>query len=120
MHCEGTKPVKKNINSLLIHEYEYFEPRSGETLTDTYGRFTELLNDMAMHDKYYDNEDVNKKFIRSLPEMYDKKNTSIGEVNDLDEITMEAVYGKLRAYELEKQQGKGKGEGKTKFFALMI
>ena len=103
VHCEGTKPVKKNMKSLLIQEYEYFEARSGETLTETYDRFTKLLNDMAMHDKYYDNEDVNTKFIRALREMYDEKSTSIREANDLDEITLEAVYGKLRAYELEKQ-----------------
>ena len=68
MHCEGTKPVKKNMKSLLIQEYEYFEAKSEETLTETYDRFTKLQNDMAMHDKYYDNEDVNTKFIRSFPE----------------------------------------------------
>ena len=77
MHCEGTKAVKKNMKSVLIQEYEYFEARSGEALTETYDRFTKLLNEMAMHDKYYDNEDVNTKFIRSLHEMYDEKTTII-------------------------------------------
>ena len=120
VHCEGTKPVKKTMKSLLIQEYEYFEAKSGETLTETYDRFTKLLNDMAMHDKYYDNEDVNTKFIRSLPEMYNEKTTTIREANDLDDITLEAVYGKLRAYELEKHQRKGRSEGKTKSVALMI
>ena len=48
---------------------------------------------MAMHDKHYDNEDVNTKFMRSLSELYDEKSTTIIEVNDLDEITLEAVYG---------------------------
>ena len=38
---------------------------------------------MAMHDKHYDNEDVNTKFIRSLPEMYDENSTAIREANDL-------------------------------------
>ena len=115
MHCEGTKPVKKNMKFMLIQEYEYFEVRPGETLTETYDRFTKLLNDMAMHEKYYDNEDVNTKFIRCLPEMYDEiKTTTIREANDLGEITLEVVYGKLRAYELEKQQRKRRGEGKDK------
>ena len=95
-------------------------PRSGETLTETYDRFTRLLNDMAMHDKHYDNEDVNTKFIRSLLEMYDEKSTSIREANDLDETTLEVMYGKLRAYELEKQQRKGKGESRTKSITLII
>ena len=75
---------------------------------------------MAMHDKYYDNEDVNTKFIRSLPEMYDEETTTIREANDLDEITLEDVYGKLRAYELEWQQRKGRSEGKTKFIDLIF
>ena len=44
----------------------------------------------------------------------------IREANDLDEITLEAVYEKLRAYELEKQQRKGRGESRTKSIALMI
>ena len=101
VHCEGTKLVKKNMKSLLIQEYEYFEAWSGETLIDTYDKFTKLLNDMAMHDKYYDNEDVNTKFIRSLPKLYDEKTITIREANDLDEITLEAVYGKMRAYKLE-------------------
>ena len=105
---------------LLIQEYEYFEAKSEETLTETYDRFTKLLTDMAMHDKYYDNEDINKNFIRSLPKMYNEKTTSIREANDIDEITLEAVYGKLRAYELEKQHRKGSSEGKTKYVALMI
>ena len=61
VHYEGTKHVKKNMKSLLIQKYEYFETRFGETLTETYDRFTKLLNDMAMHDRYYDNEDVNWK-----------------------------------------------------------
>ena len=49
-----------------------------------------------------------------------KKSTTIREANDLDEITREAVYGKLRAYELKKEQRKGRGESKTKSIALMI
>ena len=49
-----------------------------------------------------------------------KITTAIREANDLDEITLEAVYGKLRAYELEKQQRKGRGEGRTKSVAMMI
>lgn len=50
-HCEGTKDVKKNLRSLLIQEYEYFEANFGESLTDLYDRFTKLLNEMDVLDK---------------------------------------------------------------------
>ena len=38
----------------------------------------------------------------------------------MDEITLEAVYVKLRAYDLEKQQRKTRKEGRTKSIALSI
>ena len=86
----------------MIQKYEYFEGKYGETVTETYDKFTKLLNDMAMHNKYYVNKDMNTKFMKALPEIYDEKCTSIREANDLNEIILEDMYGKLRVYELEK------------------
>ena len=48
VHCEGMKHVKKNLISLLIQQYEYFEANTGETLIETYDMFTQLLNEMAI------------------------------------------------------------------------
>ncbi|MGI4673415.1 hypothetical protein ACR2XN_28530 [Klebsiella pneumoniae] len=59
VHCGGTKPVKKNIRALLIQQYEYFEAKSGESFTETYDRFTKLVNEMAMHNKHYDRSEHN-------------------------------------------------------------
>ena len=67
-HCEGTNHVKKNLRSLVIQQYEYFETNDGKTITETYDRFTELLNEMTMHGKSYDNEIINIKFMRALSE----------------------------------------------------
>ena len=120
VHCERTKHVKKNLRSLLIQQYEYFEANPGETLTKTYDRFTQLLNKMAMYGKSYDNEDVNTKFMRALSEEWDEKSIAIREANELDEITLKAVYRKLRACDLEKKQRKTRKEGRTKGIALSI
>ena len=118
VHCEGTKPVRKNMRALLIQQYEYFEAKSGESLTDTFDRFTKLINEMAMHGKYYDLEDMNAKFMKALPDFYSEKISAIEEANDLEEISLEAVYGKLRAYELDRQQKKSRSETKMKIVAL--
>lgn len=61
-----------------------------------------LINEMAIHGKYYDLEDMNTKFMKALPEFYDEKISAIEEMNDVDDIPLEAVYGKSRAYELNK------------------
>ncbi|KAL6542514.1 hypothetical protein OROMI_024116 [Orobanche minor] len=53
---------------------------------------------------------MNMKFMKSLPEFFDEKISAVEEANDLDEISKEAIYGKFRAYELDKQQKKKRGE----------
>ena len=102
------KPVKKNMMALIIQQYEYFEAKSDEFITETYDKFTKLINEMAMNNKYYDLEDMNAKFMKSLLESFSEKISAIGEANDMDEISLEAVYRKLRAYEMDKQQEKEK------------
>ena len=75
------------VNSINLHnciQPPFYNCKS-DWATD---RFTKLLNDMAMHDKYYYYEDVNTKFIRSLLEMYDEKIIAIREINNLDDITL--------------------------------
>ena len=111
---------RKKLRALLIQQYEYFEAKSGESITETYDRFTKLINEMAMHGKYYDLEDMNAKFMKSLPEFFSEKISAIEEANDMDEISLEAVYGKLRAYEMDKQQQKKRIEGKNKIVALTV
>ena len=34
IQCQGTKEIKKNIRAILIQEYEYFEAKSDESLTE--------------------------------------------------------------------------------------
>ena len=97
VQCEGTKHVKKNLMALLIQRYDYFEDKSSQSITETYDRFTKLINEMTMHGKYYDFEDMNAKFMKSLLEFFSEKISAIKEANDMDEISLEAVYGKLRA-----------------------
>ena len=47
----------------MVQQYEAFEAKLEETLTETYDRFTKLFNEFALHGKQYDNDDVNTKFL---------------------------------------------------------
>ncbi|XP_074327787.1 uncharacterized protein LOC141665701 [Apium graveolens] len=120
VHCEGTKDVKKNARSLLIQEHEYFEAKYGQSIIEMYDRFTKLLNEMAILGKVYDAEDTNTKFLRALPEEWDNKTTTIREARDLDDITLEELYGRLKTYDLEMQQRKNKKSMKVKSVALLM
>ena len=120
IHCEGTEHIRKNLKSVLVQQYEAFEAKPEETLTETYDRFTKLLNELALHGKIYDNDDVNTKFLRALSSAWEYKVVAIREANDLEMISLEAVYGKLRAYDLEVQQKKQARDAKAKPVALTV
>ena len=36
VQCQGTKEIKKNRRAILIQEYDFFEAKSDESLTDVY------------------------------------------------------------------------------------
>ena len=69
-------------------------------MTNIYDRFTQLFNGMIMYDKYYNSEDVNIKFMRALPNLYDKRSIKIRKINDLDKVSSDIVYNVLMTYKL--------------------
>jgi hypothetical protein len=86
--CQGTQAIKKNRKTILTQEYEHFDSKSGESLTDLYDRFVKLLNDLSLVNKEYDLEDSNLKFLLALPEKWDLKVTTIRDNLDLGECLL--------------------------------
>ncbi|XP_074357342.1 uncharacterized protein LOC141697050 [Apium graveolens] len=82
--CQGTLEIKKNRRDVLVQEYEQFDAKSDETITDIYDRFMTLFNDLSFIGKEYDKEDSNRKFLRALPEEWDTQISIIMYQYDLD------------------------------------
>ncbi|KAK1364807.1 hypothetical protein POM88_040368 [Heracleum sosnowskyi] len=118
--CQGSASVKKNRRALLIQEYEQFDARPDESLTDMYDRFLTLLNNLSLVGKEYVYEDSNTKFLRDLPEEWDTKTSIIRHQYDLNTVSLDEVYGMLRTYDLEVQQRKNKKSSKAKSIALNV
>ncbi|KAK1388396.1 hypothetical protein POM88_016574 [Heracleum sosnowskyi] len=116
--CQGSASVKKNRRALLIQEYEQFDARPDESLTDLYDRFLTLLNSLPLVDKEYETEDSNTKFLRALPEEWDTQTSIIRHQYDLNTVSLDEVYGMLRTHDLEVQQRKNKKSSKAKSIAL--
>jgi len=58
-------------------------------------------------DKEYDLEDSNLKFLLALPEKWDLKVTTIRDNHDLEEMSLDDIFGRLKTYELKmEKQGK--------------
>ena len=116
--CQGTDAIKKNRSTILTQEFEHFDSKSDESLTDLYDRFVKLLNDLSLVDKEYDLEDSNLKFLLALPGNWDLKSTTIKDNYDLTETTLDEIYGMLKTHELEKDQRSKRHGRKSKTVAL--
>ncbi|KAK1374041.1 hypothetical protein POM88_030234 [Heracleum sosnowskyi] len=116
--CQGSASVKKNRRALLIQEYEQFDARPDESLTDLYDKFLTLLNDLSLVGKEYETEDSNTKFLRALPEEWDTHTSIIRHQYDHNTVSLDEVYGMLRTHDLEVQQRKNKKGSKAKSIAL--
>ncbi|KAL8112603.1 hypothetical protein AgCh_020070 [Apium graveolens] len=116
--CQGTDAIKKNRRTILTQEYEHFDSKADESLTDLYDRFVKLLNELSLVDKEYDLEDLNLKFLLTLPENWDLKSTTIRDNYDLTETTLDEIYGMLKTYELEMDQRSKRHGRKSRTVAL--
>ncbi|KAK1401552.1 hypothetical protein POM88_001157 [Heracleum sosnowskyi] len=99
--CEGSEEVKDNQRQILISQYEAFMAKSGEDLTTMFERFSKLMTELQIHAKYYDMKELNVKFLLTLPEHLEHKVTAIREGRNLNNISLETLYGVLKSYELE-------------------
>ncbi|KAL8132932.1 hypothetical protein AgCh_008421 [Apium graveolens] len=116
--CQGTDTIKKNRKTILTQEYEHFDSKANESLTDLYDRFVKLLNDLSLVNKEYDLEDSNLKFLLALPECWDLKATTIRDNYNLDETTLDEIYGMLKTHKLEMEQRSKRKGGKSRTVAL--
>ncbi|KAL8126037.1 hypothetical protein AgCh_013361 [Apium graveolens] len=107
--CEGTEEVRSNQRRILISQYEGFMVKPKEGITDVFERFNKLINDLQLYDKFYDVEEVNLKFLLTLPDHLEQKISAIREGRDLSRITLEVLHGILKTYELEMIQKKSLG-----------
>ena len=114
------KAIKKNRRALLIQEYEQFEAKTDESLTEVYDRFLSLLNELSLVGKVYDNEDSNTKFLRALTEDWDAQTSIIRHQYELNEISLDEIYGMLKTHDMELQQRKNRKGNRSKGVALKV
>ena len=98
---EGTYDVKRARKNTLIQEYEMFRMKQGETISDVQKRFTNIVNHLIGLGKSFDNDELNIKILKSLDRSWQPKVTAISESQNLNTMTMAALFGKLREHELD-------------------
>ena len=103
---EGIEEVKGNILEILTSEYEHFKSTSDEGISEVFERYNKLINKLNLHGKFYTQKEINMKFLLTLPSHLEHKITAIRESRDMNEVSLERLYGVLKTYELEPIQQK--------------
>jgi hypothetical protein len=97
---EGTKLVKSAKLQMLISKFEEIKMLEEKTFGEFYSKISDLRNSMVSLGKPISDVKLIRKILRSLPERFKIKVTTIKESKDLEEMKIEELVGSLQTYEL--------------------
>ncbi|GJS78457.1 putative ribonuclease H-like domain-containing protein [Tanacetum coccineum] len=97
----GSKKSNKTQNTNLKQQYENFNGSSSEGLDQTYDRLQKLISQLEILGETISQEDMNLKFLRSLPSEWKTHTLIWRNKPDLDTLSMDDLYNNLKIYETE-------------------
>ncbi|GJS05720.1 hypothetical protein Tco_0322228 [Tanacetum coccineum] len=90
--------MQKNV---LKHQFENFTTASNESMDKAYDRFQKLISQLEVHGAPVSKEDINQKFLRSLPPSWSQIALIMRNKPDIDQVDIDDLYNNLRVYEDE-------------------
>ena len=113
---EGTKTVKTVKLQRLTSRFEEMRMEEDETFDEFYAKLKDIVNFAFNLGEYIAESKIVRKILKSLPERFHAKITTIEEAKDIDQIPLTELVGNLQTYEMGLRSiGKG---GKSKNLAL--
>ncbi|GKD55968.1 ribonuclease H-like domain-containing protein, partial [Tanacetum coccineum] len=97
----SNKESKKTQKTLLKQQYENFNRSISEGLDQTYDRLQKLISQLEILGETISQEDMNLKFLRSLPLEWKTYTLIWRNKPDLDTLSMDDLYNNLKFYEFE-------------------
>ncbi|KAJ9560080.1 hypothetical protein OSB04_005240 [Centaurea solstitialis] len=97
----GSKSTKRNQKAILRQQYENFMSSKNETMTQTFDRYNKLIGELATVGVQIDNDDINRKFLRSLGEEWTMYTVSLRQSENLENKELDDLYNDLRVFEAE-------------------
>nr|GEX04566.1 ribonuclease H-like domain-containing protein [Tanacetum cinerariifolium] len=94
----GNDESKKMHKYLLKQQFEGFFVSTSEGLHKGYDRFQTLLSQLEIHGVGVSHEDVNQKFLRSLPSSWSQVALIIRTKPGLDTLSFDDLYNNLRVF----------------------
>ncbi|XP_009595633.1 uncharacterized protein [Nicotiana tomentosiformis] len=87
---EGTGKVKETHINMLVHDYELFQMKEGESIEEMFARFSKIISDLKAFGKPYTSDDQVRKILRSLPTTWQTKVVTL-ESQDLNKLSYDEL-----------------------------
>ncbi|KAI3702728.1 hypothetical protein L6452_28480 [Arctium lappa] len=97
----GTKSIKRNQRDVLKQQYENFTSSKNESMTQTFDRFNKLIGELATVGVKMEQDDINRKLLRSLGDEWTMYTVSYRQSDNLEEKELDDLYNDLRVFETE-------------------
>ncbi|GKA02045.1 hypothetical protein Tco_0674710 [Tanacetum coccineum] len=97
----GNDESKNMQRNVLKHQFENFTTTPNESLDKAYDRFQKLKSQLEVHAAPVSKEDINQKFLRSLPPSWSQIALIMRIKPDIDQTDIDNLYNNLRVYEDE-------------------
>lgn len=95
---ESTKQEKEARINILVHKYELFMMKEDETIEEMFTRFSKIVGDLKALGKSYSNGRQVRKFLWSLPRVWEPKVIAI-ESGNLDQMIIDELRYNLITFE---------------------
>ncbi|GJV94737.1 hypothetical protein Tco_1546314 [Tanacetum coccineum] len=97
----GNAATKKTQRNLLKQQYENFTASSLEVLDQTFDKLQKLISQLDIHGESISQEDVNRKFLRSLSPEWNTHTIMWRNKPEIDTLSLDDLYNNLKIYKPE-------------------
>nr|GFC51009.1 hypothetical protein [Tanacetum cinerariifolium] len=97
----GNTKTKKVQKTLLKQQFKNFSGSSSEGLDQIHDRLQKLVSQLEIHGVSLSQEDVNLKFLRSLPSEWKTHTLIWRNKTDLEDKSLDDLFNSLKIYESE-------------------
>ena len=97
---EGTKAVKDSMLQRLTTSFEEIKMEEDESFNEFYTKLKDIVNSAFNLGETIPESKIVRKVLRSLPERFHGKITTIKELKDIDKIPLTELVSNLQTYKL--------------------
>ncbi|GJV28968.1 hypothetical protein Tco_1385416 [Tanacetum coccineum] len=94
----GNATTKKTLRNLLKQQYENFTASSSEVLDQTFDRLQKHISQLEIHGESISQEDVNRKFLKSLSPEWNTHTIVWRNKPDIDTLSIDDLHNNLKIY----------------------